>query len=48
MELPPPIQILFLEDDPDTRDVVILQLKQSDIEVASVGPPREVGNLAMY
>ena len=42
MELPPSLQILFLEDDTDTRDMVTMLLSQSDIEVAAVGTPGEV------
>ena len=40
------LQVLFLEDDPDTREMVTVMLSQSDIEVLSVETSREAMLLA--
>ena len=42
MEPPPFLQVLFLEDDADTREMVTVLLRQSDIAVAAVGTAGEV------
>lgn len=46
MYQPQPLNVLFLEDDADTREMVTVLLKQSNIEVASTKTPVEALQLA--
>ena len=44
--MPPPVRILYVEDDSDTRELVSMVLRQNDFEVVTVANPEQAIQLA--